>query len=153
MFESDKHLLSTGKGDVDDIEIMIAGNIDKFPKRNTKSSHMECNEATQPDGYNKFSVTGSVIIDDEASTDFELFFESVDENRMQYQANVKDAHSADLGTNYISMTYASPVDEEIYGMGLQYTEWDFKGKAVPMISCEAGVGRGLQPLTAILNKT
>jgi sulfoquinovosidase len=29
--------------------------------------------------------------------------------------------------------------------------WDFKGKAVPIITVEGGVGRGLEPLTAILN--
>ena len=50
------------------------------------------------------------------------------------------------------MTYSSPVDEEIYGMGLQYSEWDFKGKSVPLISEEAGVGRGLQPLTIAMNE-
>ena len=49
------------------------------------------------------------------------------------------------------MTYRSHVDEEIYGMGLQYSEWDFKGKNVPLISEEAGVGRGLQPITLAMN--
>lgn len=28
----------------------------------------------------------------------------------------------------ISVSYDSPKDEEIYGLGLQYTEWNFKGK-------------------------
>ena len=50
------------------------------------------------------------------------------------------------------MTYNSPVDEEIYGMGLQYTEWNLKGKSVPLITTEAGVGRGLQPITIAMNK-
>ena len=49
MFESDKHLLSTGVGDVDILalkdELMKAGNIKKFPQRVTKSDHMECQEA------------------------------------------------------------------------------------------------------------
>jgi len=71
---------------------------------------------------------------------------------MTFNAQVADAHNADMGTNYVSMTYGSPVDEEIYGMGLQYTEWDFKGKSVPLISEEAGVGRGLQPITVEMNK-
>ena len=50
------------------------------------------------------------------------------------------------------MTYGSHIDEEIYGMGLQYSEWDFKGKSVPLISEEAGVGRGLEPITAAMNE-
>jgi len=28
-------------------------------------------------------------------------------------------------------------------MGLQYTEWNLKGKRVPVITSEGGVGRGL----------
>lgn len=39
------------------------------------------------------------------------------------------------------------MDEEIYGLGLQYTEWNFKNKTVPLIVAEGGVGRGLQPIT------
>jgi len=49
------------------------------------------------------------------------------------------------------MSYASDTDEEIYGMGLQYTVWDFKGRSVPLISAEGGVGRGLQPISRIIN--
>ena len=37
-------------------------------------------------------------------------------------------------------------------MGLQYSEWNFKGKTVPLISDEAGVGRGIQPITFVQNK-
>lgn len=35
-------------------------------------------------------------------------------------------------------------------MGLQYTVWNFKGKDVPLVSTEGGVGRGLEPLTTKL---
>ena len=62
---------------------------------------------------------------------------------MGFQAQAEDAFSADKDTNYFSMLYHSAFDEEIYGMGLQYSEWDFKGKSIPLISTEAGVGRGL----------
>lgn len=36
-------------------------------------------------------------------------------------------------------------------MGLQYTEWNFKNKSVPLIIAEGGVGRGLQPITREMN--
>ena len=49
--------------------------------------------------------------------------------------------------NWFALKYLADEDEEVYGMGLQYTEWDFKGKAVPLIVSEGGVGRGVQPLT------
>jgi len=39
--------------------------------------------------------------------------------------------------------FDSPKNEKVYGMGLQYTETNFKGKNVHMITSEGGVGRGL----------
>jgi hypothetical protein len=45
--------------------------------------------------------------------------------------------------NWLSINYKSDMDEEIYGLGLQFTEWNFKNLSVPLIVAEAGVGRGL----------
>ena len=45
--------------------------------------------------------------------------------------------------NFMSLAVKSPQDEEIYGMGLQYTVWNFKNHQVPLIVDEGGVGRGL----------
>ena len=53
--------------------------------------------------------------------------------------------------DFIQVNFESNQDEEIYGMGLQYTVWNFKGLKVPVISSEGGVGRGLEPLTEVLN--
>jgi len=39
----------------------------------------------------------------------------------------------------------------VYGFGLQYTETNFKGKNVHIVTSEGGVGRGLEPLTSMLN--
>ena len=106
---------------------------------------MQCNEATTSNGSDSFGVTGTIVVDEDANTtaDFTLEFNAKDANRLGFKAQAKDAFSEDNDTNYFSMTYKSETDEEIYGMGLQYSEWDFKGKTVPLISTEAGVGRGL----------
>lgn len=53
--------------------------------------------------------------------------------------------------DFLQINFQSSQDEEIYGMGLQYTVWNFKGLNVPIISSEGGVGRGLEPLTEVLN--
>ena len=37
-------MLTVGHGDVDDITIMVAGNVDNFPKVQTRSSVMNCRE-------------------------------------------------------------------------------------------------------------
>jgi hypothetical protein len=54
---------------------------------------------------------------------------------------VDDANINDF--NFIQVNFKSVGSEEIYGMGLQYTVWNFKGLKVPVISSEGGVGRGL----------
>ena len=51
----------------------------------------------------------------------------------------------------MSVNYESKSDEEIYGLGLQYTEWNFKGKHVPIICSEGGVGRSLETITFFAN--
>jgi hypothetical protein len=53
--------------------------------------------------------------------------------------------------NFMALSYDSAKDEQIYGLGLQCTIWDFKGKTVPVITAEQGVGRGLQPVTVVAN--
>ena len=47
--------------------------------------------------------------------------------------------------------YGSEADEGFFGFGQQYSRWDLKGSKVPVIISEQGVGRGLQPLTFLLN--
>lgn len=53
--------------------------------------------------------------------------------------------------DFMETIFDSPTKEKVYGMGLQYTEMNFKGINVHMIASEGGVGRGLQPMTDILN--
>jgi sulfoquinovosidase len=47
--------------------------------------------------------------------------------------------------------YGSERDEAFFGFGQHYSRWNLKGERVPVIISEQGVGRGLQPLTFMLN--
>lgn len=49
--------------------------------------------------------------------------------------------------DFMQLVFDSDSREKIYGLGLQYTETNFKGQKVHIISSEGGVGRGLAPLT------
>ena len=51
----------------------------------------------------------------------------------------------------MGLRYDGHEDEAFYGIGLQPSVWNFKGYTVPIISVEGGIGRGLEPLTTILN--
>lgn len=51
----------------------------------------------------------------------------------------------------IILTYSVDDDEEVFGLGEQFSYWSLKGQKVPIITREQGIGRGLQPITYILN--
>lgn len=51
----------------------------------------------------------------------------------------------------IIVQYAMAEDEEVFGLGEQFSYWSLKGQRVPIIAREQGIGRGKQPLTYILN--
>lgn len=61
------------------------------------------------------------------------------------------ATSDDYPADRIALVYASPSDEVIFGMGSSYTYLNLKGRTVPVITSEQGVGRGLEPVTFLLN--
>jgi len=84
--------------------------------------------------------------------DYTLTFELVpySNKTLKLKATI-DADPANVKFDFIRLQFNSTSDEEIYGMGLQYTVWNFKGLQVPVISSEGGVGRGLEPLTEFLN--
>lgn len=53
--------------------------------------------------------------------------------------------------NQLRLSYGCAEDEHFYGFGAQYSKFDMKGNRLPLFLSEQGVGRGLEPLTAILD--
>ena len=53
--------------------------------------------------------------------------------------------------NSLRLVYGSDEDEGFYGFGAQYSTWNMKGKRLPLFLSEQGVGRGLEPITFILD--
>lgn len=53
--------------------------------------------------------------------------------------------------NRVFLTYASERDERFYGFGEQFSRMEFKGKRVPVLVQEQGIGRGDQPITFAAN--
>ena len=58
------------------------------------------------------------------------------------------ASETEVGEPYdrIYLTYASP-EERFFGFGTQFTYFDMKGRIVPILIREQGIGRGEQPVT------
>lgn len=53
--------------------------------------------------------------------------------------------------NYSELAYSSSADERFHGFGEQFSVLNMKGKTVPVLSQEGGVGRGHQPISAAVN--
>jgi alpha-glucosidase (family GH31 glycosyl hydrolase) len=50
------------------------------------------------------------------------------------------------------LVYESSFFESFYGFGEQYTVFNMKGRRLPVISQEQGIGRGEEPLTTVINQ-
>uniref|UniRef100_A0A0D9UZG3 Glycoside hydrolase family 31 N-terminal domain-containing protein n=1 Tax=Leersia perrieri TaxID=77586 RepID=A0A0D9UZG3_9ORYZ len=53
--------------------------------------------------------------------------------------------------NRVFVTFASTSDERFYGFGEQFSRMEFKGRRVPVLVQEQGIGRGDQPITFAAN--
>ncbi|KAJ7514003.1 hypothetical protein O6H91_23G022100 [Diphasiastrum complanatum] len=53
--------------------------------------------------------------------------------------------------NKVQLTYVSEKSERFYGFGEQFSFFDMKGRRVPILVQEQGLGRGDQPITAAAN--
>lgn len=50
------------------------------------------------------------------------------------------------------LTYATDAEENFYGFGESFSHFNLKGRRVPILVSEQGVGRGEQPITDYLNE-
>mgnify|MGYP002775020628 CR=1 FL=1 len=53
--------------------------------------------------------------------------------------------------NRVVITYAAEEDERFFGFGEQFSYLNLKGRRVPIMVQEQGLGRGDQPITAAVN--
>lgn len=75
--------------------------------------------------------------------------------RLRFEAAAPDALRFELsvgggGVSAVELVAASDPDERFLGFGEQFTHLDLKGRRVPILVQEQGIGRGLQPVTALL---
>ncbi|HSW61533.1 MAG TPA: hypothetical protein VLJ60_12095, partial [bacterium] len=79
-----------------------------------------------------------------AESDFRLGFEV----KITPQGLLTDVNSVWRA----ALVYESSFFESFYGFGEQYTVFNMKGKRLPVISQEQGLGRGSEPLTTVINQ-
>lgn len=83
-------------------------------------------------------------------------------NRLAFAVRVDDSvpgvqrspggYRKPVSLNQVTLRYASDPDERVYGLGEQFSSAEHKGKRVPILTAEQGIGRGKQPLTWTFNR-
>jgi alpha-glucosidase len=80
---------------------------------------------------------------------FSLTFRAVSESQLQFVIAFEGARAANV--NRIVLRYASSSSEGFFGFGQQLTYFNQKGKLIPMLVQEHGVGRGLPVVTQLVD--
>ena len=159
-----RNIVRTGRSNIGQLasQVILDGNLAKEPTVQKLSEGRECpNHASlsmgtegsprnviQLDGEQEINLGGWLFPDKRTVPTRVRVGEAEDGVGVVIEASILDDTDQ---YDFVTINYDSPDDEEIYGLGLQYTEWNFKGKRVPIITSEGGVGRGLQAVTFLLN--
>ncbi|KAK4555834.1 hypothetical protein LTR86_007054 [Recurvomyces mirabilis] len=73
-------------------------------------------------------------------------------DQVAFYLNIIPKSGAATPLKKLYFSFASTVDEDIYGLGAQASFASLKNQSIPVFSREQGVGRGDEPITGILNQ-
>ena len=85
------------------------------------------------------------------TVNYRLTFTPIAANQLQFQLQLEGAGAAAMNRTYLRGS--SEADEHFFGFGGQLTDFDQKGKILPILVQEHGVGRGLPGFTRLVNLT
>ena len=104
------------------------------------------------------SSSSSVPVDDTTAYSLTFSCDPTYPAHLRFQVDIPNSSATTTTTttsglqlNQVFLRYALDGDEAIYGFGHQYSYTNLRGRSVPVFSTEQGIGRGLEPITAILN--
>lgn len=117
-----------------------------------KATRTKCTDQTLS-GFRRVGdaveITGS-LWGPSCAASFAVTFHAASARRLELEARIQGTgQTAPL--NRTVLVGQSRPEERFYGFGEQFTFVDLKGKEVPIIVQEQGHGRGLQPITAVIN--
>lgn len=92
------------------------------------------------------AVAGSLNCGGGEQVGYTLTFRQPLPNQLRFSLALDDP-----AFNRSYLTYASNAAERFFGFGEQFSFFDFKGKRVPIFVMEQGIGRGAQPVTAVVD--
>lgn len=77
---------------------------------------------------------------------YSMILRPIDDSILGFEVQLNDARY-----NRAGLRFRSDPEERIFGHGAQFTYFDLKGRLVPILVSEQGIGRGAQPVTAVLD--
>lgn len=92
------------------------------------------------------TVSGQVSGGDNCDSSYSLVFKQEQYGHLRYTLDFGNAN-----VNYSELAYSSTSNERFHGFGEQFSVLNMKGKSVPVLSEEGGVGRGHTPITQLVN--
>jgi alpha-glucosidase len=94
------------------------------------------------------AITGKLTGDrNRTAVAFELAFEELDDRTLSFRGST----DSEVNNNRLYLTYATHAGEQFFGFGTQYSHFNLKGRRVPVLVSEQGIGRGAQPLTFLVD--
>ena len=134
----DAEALQFARGDAQVTESRGFFQVDEAPPRWIANGPLLDIAATDTE----LSITGHLSDTDTWS----LEFRAIDEVQLSIHAACSNPDM-----NRILVTFDRDDDADIFGFGEQFTHLNMRGRRVPVLSQEPGIGRGVQPLTWIMN--
>ncbi len=84
----------------------------------------------------------------EDSVAYQVFISSdpLDGGHLEVQAQVLDEE-----VNRLTLVTGTEAGEAVHGLGAQYAGWDLRGRVLPLLPRDQGIGRGQQPLSLLVD--
>lgn len=92
-------------------------------------------------------ITGQLSCRPGENTLYTMAFSQSASSRLSFELSFSNP-----ALNRAYLTYASDPDEHFFGFGEQFSNFNHKGQRVPIWVSEQGIGRGLQPLTFLVDR-
>jgi len=108
-----------------------------------QSSQIEGVEATD-DGV---TVSGTFT---DCDLSFTISYSAAGDRRLRFEVALSET-DGEPAYNQIALGWDSHADEGLFGFGAQYDSLNMKGRLLPIWCQEQGHGRGLEPITELLN--
>ena len=137
------------------------GNYQLSEKIEYLSDRTTVDDVTPSENSNGCLITGRLLkaqIPVQQIASYQLKFSESESGQLEFTVDIipnSDIFDTPPGSSLKNprtfLTYACDADENFYGFGESFSFFNLKGRNVPILVSEQGVGRGEQPITDTLN--